>query len=655
MKPAPDTITQIDELPGEEIEFGIGDPRWVMRTQAELYSDITTAIIREYSTNAWDAHVMAGHSDPIEVTLPSAFEPTFVVKDHGVGMDKDFFKRIYTQFGVSDKRTLSNTNGMLGYGSKSGVAYTTTFAVTSVRDGIKTEGVIMRKPDWSIVLKVVSETPTTEPNGTIISIPVHNIEEFNAKAQGFYKFWAPGRVLVNGKPLDHYVGEKLSDNLYYSQDYNRSYVVMGNVAYRINNPSALFANSELAAMDFVAYIDDIHADGSAPVDFTPSREDLNYTDRTKEVLQQVIDEFEAELVARIEADIAQANNHLEAYKIWFDWKSKVGAVARLVFDGDEFERYVPLPDGSIKYFMNKSRNTTFKHKQLDNTDLGETLVITDYTPNSVATLAKSHARRYAKEIKGWTNVRYVVYTPQTLDDFDSPWTDTTQFVAWEDVKAAIPKEVRTGGTGGYNSGRLKGSWDMYASNGRRAYEENIDENTDKYWVSTYENKYYSVPSIIANLPHGFDSRVIIVPANREAKFLRENPDVVKFMDYAKSQVVANGESLVTPVERIFEELAYGDEGWMKQINPDKLLDKELVKKIKQLKGYDNYATSDYDRNIVLGRLCGVTVTRWYPSQGASIFANYPLLQQITKSPTVAEEIYLYMNAKYKQLKKEGKL
>ena len=58
MIPASNTITQIDNLPGEEIEFGIGDARWVMRTQAELYSDVTTAIIREYSTNAYDAHVM---------------------------------------------------------------------------------------------------------------------------------------------------------------------------------------------------------------------------------------------------------------------------------------------------------------------------------------------------------------------------------------------------------------------------------------------------------------------------------------------------------------------------------------------------------------------------------------------------------------------
>src|SRR5688572_9715845 len=103
MIPSTDTITQVDELPGEEIEFTIGDPRFVMMTQAKLYSDVTTAIIREYSTNAYDAHVMAGVSDPIEVTLPSMMSPEFIIRDHGVGMSLEDFRQIYTRFGISNK------------------------------------------------------------------------------------------------------------------------------------------------------------------------------------------------------------------------------------------------------------------------------------------------------------------------------------------------------------------------------------------------------------------------------------------------------------------------------------------------------------------------------------------------------------------------
>ena len=158
MIPVKDTLVDFDSMPGEEISFGIGDPRWVMKTQADLYSDITTAIIREYSTNAYDAHVMAGNPNPIRVTLPSTLNTFFVVEDDGVGMSMDLLRKVYTQFGVSDKRDSNKTNGMLGYGSKSGIAYTNQFSVTSVRDGVKIEGNIKRKPDWEIVLKIVSQT-----------------------------------------------------------------------------------------------------------------------------------------------------------------------------------------------------------------------------------------------------------------------------------------------------------------------------------------------------------------------------------------------------------------------------------------------------------------------------------------------------------------
>src|SRR5690606_8495790 len=162
MIPVKDSLIDVDTLPGKEIAFGIGDPRWVMKTQADLYSDITTAIIREYSTNAYDAHVMAGNPDPIEVTLPSVMDPYFIVEDRGVGMNMETFERVYTQYGVSDKRESNDTNGMLGYGSKSGVAYTTQFEVTSVKDGVKIHGIVKRKPDWAIVLKVVSTTRTSD-------------------------------------------------------------------------------------------------------------------------------------------------------------------------------------------------------------------------------------------------------------------------------------------------------------------------------------------------------------------------------------------------------------------------------------------------------------------------------------------------------------
>ena len=53
----------------------------------QLYSDKILANIREYATNAVDAHVVAGCADrPIEVTFPTKLKPLFKVRDFGDGL-----------------------------------------------------------------------------------------------------------------------------------------------------------------------------------------------------------------------------------------------------------------------------------------------------------------------------------------------------------------------------------------------------------------------------------------------------------------------------------------------------------------------------------------------------------------------------------------
>ena len=58
-----------------------------------LYSDKIMAVLREYGTNAWDAHVEAGCSDkPIKVVLPSKFAPMLRIRDYGPGIaEQDIF------------------------------------------------------------------------------------------------------------------------------------------------------------------------------------------------------------------------------------------------------------------------------------------------------------------------------------------------------------------------------------------------------------------------------------------------------------------------------------------------------------------------------------------------------------------------------------
>lgn len=82
-----------------------------------LYSDKILAVLREYSSNAWDAHRMVGKNDlPIRITLPETETPTLVIRDFGPGMSPDEVFNIYTQYGESTKRGTDDAVGMMGIG-----------------------------------------------------------------------------------------------------------------------------------------------------------------------------------------------------------------------------------------------------------------------------------------------------------------------------------------------------------------------------------------------------------------------------------------------------------------------------------------------------------------------------------------------------------
>lgn len=646
MKPVTNTITQIDDLPGEEIQFGIGDPRWVMRTQAELYSDVSTAIIREYSTNAYDAHVMAGHSDPIEVTLPSAFNPEFIVRDHGVGMDIDDFRNIYTQFGTSNKRGSNTTNGMLGYGSKSGVAYTTSFTVTSVKNGIKNVCVVQRKPDWDIVLKVVATTAVDEPNGTEIRVPVHNVQEFVHKAQEFYKFWLPGRVLINGKAPVQAVGKQIIDNLYYSDHWNTSYVVMGNVAYRIENPDALFRTTQMNRINFVAYVDEFKtADGGAPVEFTPSREDLKYTARTKATLQAIVDEFEKNIVKVAQKEIDAATSHFDAYVKWSEWSSMLGKslFKDLKFAGDEFESAFKI--SAQRYSTGSYRNSVYHVDQWDVENMNRTFVVTEFMVE-VSSTTKQKAKEYAA-LKGIPH-SYILFTKQKASDITSPWISKKNFISYEALKAALPKKVRTPGLSP-NTGRIKGSYDYVTKNGQE-YEKTVPATTlDLYYISIQDEKAISVKGLLQYL--NMDNTVIILGANRINKFKRDYPKVKDFFAHVQSLVVTDGASLLSADAKAALDVSADLAHWLDKLPVAKLTDPEW-QRVYDLRKNVNTLTKAYDDNFTLANKVGMgyNVSRYSPQEKSfGLLRDYPLLKQFnywSTTDSVIRELVVYINAKH---------
>jgi len=143
-----------------------------------LYSDKVSAVIREYLTNARDAHVDAGHSKAIDITVPNRFGNDIVIRDYGTGMSPDFIEKVYVQYTASTKRDSEEMTGGWGIGSKSGYAYSDSFTVISIHNGVRYTWLAQSHADGSGDFSLVSSVETAEPSGVEIRLSLLETTDF---------------------------------------------------------------------------------------------------------------------------------------------------------------------------------------------------------------------------------------------------------------------------------------------------------------------------------------------------------------------------------------------------------------------------------------------------------------------------------------------
>jgi hypothetical protein len=115
---------------GETVGFTVNLTGPVIRNMiTNIYSDKEKTVVRELMANAFDAHAASSKSEAISVALPTSLDPTFVVRDYGVGMEHDFIMRMFSSIGYSTKTSSNDMTGMFGVGSKSPLAISDTFTI----------------------------------------------------------------------------------------------------------------------------------------------------------------------------------------------------------------------------------------------------------------------------------------------------------------------------------------------------------------------------------------------------------------------------------------------------------------------------------------------------------------------------------------------
>ena len=337
MKPLEKTQTLKTSGIQKSVSFGIkqsGIHHVLGILRDQLYSDKILANIREYATNAVDAHIVAGCADrPIEVTFPTKLKPVFKVRDFGDGLTEQEIQDVYAFYGESTKRTSNDCTGMLGIGSKSAFAYGDNFVIASFVDGKKVTYNAFIDPSQVGQISKLQEEDTNEENGIEISVPVRedDCDEFVKKGKALFE-WFSVRPIVKGCSQFEYNDAKVlfsgdlwewrdvvRDRYNYSSHYGQLTVVMGNIGYPVESEDLNLSYDDkihsLVAPNLVLRVP------IGDVEISASREKLQFTDYTRKKLKMHLENVREELSAKISEQFAGC-------KTMFDAKCLYGSVFR---------------------------------------------------------------------------------------------------------------------------------------------------------------------------------------------------------------------------------------------------------------------------------------------------------------------------------------
>lgn len=640
MKVQERVLDVVSTLEGEKVDMSIDTTALshIMGVLTDLYSDPEMAVIREYSTNAFDAHVESNVKRPIEVTLPSALAPFFKVRDFGEGLNAADIRDIYSRYGASTKRNSDDVVGMLGLGCKSALTYTDQFTIVGIKNGIKTQVVVSRDEDGAGSMTIVDQAKTDDIQGVEITVPVATYNKFEQKAEEFFRYWQKDKVLINGKPPKPIGGIWIADDLLLSTEVDKPHVVMGNVAYPVDSDRGYgHAHHYL-----VAFVD------IGDINFVPSREALQMTSRTKATLANIKERESLEKVPALERVVEGSPTRHEAIDNLFKCRS-LGLQKNVKWNGSEipvkFEgEFVNVDTGS--YY--KSRNWSFVKEVPSNTNA---IWLTGYDSDKFTPHKTKKLEKWIENKKFETNPRRFILTDKL--PADSAWIDKKKIYDWQEVKDTI---VESDSTKGPKSDRPTGSYDAFIGTvSTLAIEADKLSRKHLFYIhsSVPKNKYgyHPRPAELSPLLELHpDATLVTLTANRIAKFQRDFPMAQDAREYIRAKASA-WEASISKEDRIANTMhKSGDYDLLRFLDPEKVDDPKLIE-----------AIGLFGRNIQSLLNSEKNWRNWVRVKGAdwkNPLEAYPLAANLDLtyrglSDIVKAELHLYLNAAY-AARKEGK-
>lgn len=259
-----------------------------------IYKNPIGTIIREYVSNAHDANVEAGTTQPVVVSLNKDGNGHYLsVVDMGVGLSEQRITTVFVNYGESTKRNNDNEIGGFGIGAKSAFSYSDTFFVNTVVEGSVYKYILM-KTNHEPEMQLISKEPNDEglPVGTEIRIYLKDGDVLKFKNEIYNQLRYFDEVFVTDEPAfnEYKIKEfdtfKFSTQAIQNDKFKRLHLTLGKVAYPIDFNLLGIQPIEIPlALKF----------NIGELKVTLSREELQYDETTKTAIRTKIALFKEEL------------------------------------------------------------------------------------------------------------------------------------------------------------------------------------------------------------------------------------------------------------------------------------------------------------------------------------------------------------------------
>ena len=306
----------------------------------QLYSNKPLAIIREYCTNAFDAHIDAGiPSRPIEISFPTAFKNSLTIRDFGKGLSESQVYDIFVSYGESTKRGTNEQVGMLGLGSKSAFCYVNDFTITSYHDG--TKSVYLAYIDETNIGKIskIAEEATSE-TGLAIDVVVKTIDlsQFRDVAGTFLAEFNPQPIVKNDDRVVNMLQREVEKSFIINTEeyaihnwgYNqKSCVRMGNVNYPFHIDDLGLASDEYKSVECFRNLKvKLYAPIGSVVP-SASRESLEMNTKTKQFIFDALKGIRSTVKGQIDERLSKCKSFYQ-FALEFDNTGQIRDVFNLV-------------------------------------------------------------------------------------------------------------------------------------------------------------------------------------------------------------------------------------------------------------------------------------------------------------------------------------